>query len=107
MSILLNKPVYGKTGTILLPFESYMFLKAETQRQRSERFPEITEVHRKELESAFKRCSKNGLYAAHDGNFGGCKGDPHNGWEEGRWTDWSVNEMAKMLDEHGLPYTMG
>ena len=107
MSILLNKSVHGKTGTIYLPFESYMFLKAETQRQRSEHHPEISDFHRKELTNAFNRLSKNGMYEAHDGTFGGCNGSPINAWAEGRWIDWSVNEMAKMLDEQGLPYKMG
>ena len=98
------------TNTILLPLESYLFLHEEGFRQWNERGEtKLSEKHRERLTRNF-HCHKikaSGLYAAHDGNFGGCKGDPHNAWEEGRWTSWSVSQMAHMLDEYGLPYEIG
>jgi hypothetical protein len=102
--------VVRTTNTILLPLESYLWLYEEGFKQRNERGEtKLSDKSRERLTRNFDRFkhSKTGLYAAHDGNFGGCKGDPHNAWEEGRWTDWSVNQMARMLDEQGLPYEIG
>ena len=105
---MIGKP--RKVNTILLPLESYLWLHEEGFKQRNERGEtKLSDKSRDRLTNNFHqhKVKSTGLYAAHDGNFGGCNGDPHNAWEEGRWTSWTVEDMAKMLDENGLPYEIG
>lgn len=45
-----------------------------------------------------------GMKILMDGAFGGCKGNPENGWEEHRWTSWSADDMSRMLDEAGIEW---
>lgn len=42
-----------------------------------------------------------------DGDLGGCVGDWKNGYEEGRWTSWSCEDMKRILIEAELPYKDG
>jgi hypothetical protein len=42
-----------------------------------------------------------------DGDFGGCIGSPENSWEERRWTNWSAEDMIRILTEAGIPCERG
>ena len=108
MGLLMDRPVQAKVNTILLPLESYLWLHNECFKQRNERLMDgISDSQRERLTRNWQQHQYNGYYHAYDGSFGGCKGNPLHGWEEGRWTSWSCAEMARMLDKQGLPYKMG
>ena len=100
-------PVAHKVNTILVPWESYLFLQDESRRQRSEEYKPRSDRSLEMLHRSFKMNSHNGLHELKDYDLGGCNGDPRNAWEERRWTSWSVQKMAEMLEENGLGYTFG
>ena len=104
---IIHNPVEHTVDTILLPLESYLFLQKESYRQRSESGKPLSEKAIERLTWNFQYVAYKDYYKMHDGDLGGCNGDPHNGWEEHRWTSWSVKTMAKMLNENGLPYKFG
>lgn len=93
--------------SIFVPLESFLYLHSEFRRQRSGRI--MSERERERLEKSFANfCYKsNGMYAMMDGALGGCNGPHENAYEEGRWTSWSAQDMAKMLDAAGLPWEAG
>ena len=93
-----------KVRTVAMPWESWSFLFEEQHRQRCESGREISEKHWGRARREFDRFSRNGYKEVGDGDFGGCKGDPRNAWQERRWTSWSIEDMKRMLDEAGLPY---
>lgn len=94
-----------KARTIRVPLESYMFLQEECRRQRcgNEHSQEFKERLIREFENHYSEKGKLIM----DGSFGGAVGDPKNSYEEGRWTEWNVDDMKKILDEHSLPYEDG
>ena len=104
---ILHDPIVHTVNTILLPLESVLYLHEEMHRQRSESGKPLSEKSIERLKRNFEYFAHEGFKEIHDGDFGGCIGNPHNGWEEHRWTSWSVKTMAKMLDEKGLPYKFG
>ncbi len=94
-----------KAKTILLPWESYLYLQ---QKGRNERCGDWkTEKQIAKLKANFEEFSYNGYKRLLDGDLGGCVGDWKNGYEEGRWTSWSCEDMKRILDEAGLPYKDG
>ena len=99
---ILHKPIVHKVNTILLPIESYTYLREEMHRQRSETGRPLSEKTYARIKRKFESI-KGGYEQVNDYAFGGCNGDPHNAWEEHRWTNWSTETMKRMLDEKGLP----
>lgn len=97
-----------KSPSILVPFESYLYLREEMHRQRSERAN-----GRPLLESTVNRLRNqfqtypDGMRPLMDGDLGGCIGSPVNAYEEHRWTSWRISDMTKMLDAAGLPWKVG
>lgn len=85
-----------------LPKESWLYLR---ERQRVERCgtDRLKELRQK-WEAEFTKKLENGFRRVCDGDFGGCIGPIENGWEQGRWTSWTCENMKKMLDEQGLPW---
>ena len=88
-------------GTIEVPYESLLFLQEECHRQRSENGKPLGEKFKRHLRYGL---SSDGTKRLHDGDLGGCIGDPQHAWEEHRWTSWNVHDMMYMLDKAGLPY---
>ena len=94
-----------KANTILLPWESYLYLQ---QKERNERCGDWkTEKQIEKLKANFENFAHNGYKRLMDGDLGGCVGDWKNGYEEGRWTSWSCEDMKRILTEAGLPYKDG
>ena len=81
-----------KKKAIRLTLESYLYLQNEGHRQRSGK--DYSDVTIEKLTKNYYRY-KNGITIT-SGWLGGAK--------NGRWTDWSVEDMKKMLDKKGLPY---
>ena len=98
-----------KSPSLEVPFESYLFLQKECFRQRNER-PNATWTDKRtdRLRKSFDYLTqgKHGMYMI-GGSLGGCNGSPIRAWEEGRWTNWSVDDMKRILDEAGLPWKDG
>lgn len=94
-----------KANTILLPWESYLYLQ---QKSRNERCGDWkTEKQIKRLKASFDNLSHDGYKMLMDGDLGGCVGNWENGYEEGRWTSWSCEDMKRILSKAGLPYKDG
>lgn len=89
-----------KRRTIKVAWEGFLYLSKEQHRQRCESGKPFSERAIKSLERSFELTG--GIL--HDGDRGGCVGNPVNAWEEGRWTDWSVEDMKRMLDEKGFEW---
>lgn len=94
-----------KENTILIPWESYLYLQNKQYEERMGKPKPESAIKRLELN--FENCSHNGLYRIGDGALGGCIGTPENAWEEKRWTSWSCEDMKQILDSAGLPYKDG
>lgn len=88
-----------KRKAIKVTWEGYLYLSEEQHRQRCESGKPLSERTIERLKSSFERY---GILC--DGDRGGCIGSPVNAWEEGRWTDWSVEDMKRMLDEKGFEW---
>ena len=94
-----------KTNTLLLPWESYLYLQ---RKERKERCGDcLKDEWIKRLKRGFDDLAKDGHKQIMDGDLGGCIGNPENAWEEGRWTSWTCEDMKRILDEAGLPYKDG
>lgn len=94
-----------KSPTLLVPFESWMFLQRKGYQERSGKPHSEKGIER--LRRNFQEHSYQGYKQLMNGDLGGCNGDPENAWEEHRWTSWSVDDMKKILDEAGLPWKDG
>ena len=91
-----------KKNAIRLPLESLIYLNRVERKQRIG-----NELSKKSIELITKNYNyyaKNGGKIVMDDDFGGAIGNPENSYEEGRWTNWKVEDMKKMLDEAKLPY---
>lgn len=94
-----------KAKSIKVNWESWFYLHQEEHKQRSETGKPISEKTVEKLKRNFYNfADKNGMKTILSGDFGGCIGNPINGWEERRWTSWTLDEMKKMLDEKGLKW---
>ena len=94
-----------KAKSIKVNWESWLYLRQEMNKQRSETGKPLSENSIERMKREFDRfADKNGMKAIMDGSFGGCIGSPIRGWEERRWTSWSLDEMKRMLDEKGLKW---
>lgn len=105
MSLLLNRPERRKSPTILVPLESFLYLQEKNYIERCGEHH--SEKAKQGLIRNFEEYSYKGMKQLRNGDLGGCNGDPENSWEEGRWTSWSVDDMAKILNEAELPFEIG
>ncbi len=80
--------------TILLPYESWAYLKARSREER---------IGRKTSDALLKNMWS--VLAKEDGRIR-LNGKALGGKENGEITSWSVDDIKKMLDEKGLPYTL-
>ncbi len=103
MSLLMNEPVMRKSPALFVPFESYLYLQDKCCLERSGKH--LSKKARQRLTRNFEQFAFDGKKKLKNGDLGGCNGDPENAWEEGRWTSWSVDDIAKILDEAGLPWS--
>lgn len=94
-----------KSNSILVPWKSFLFLQQKCRHERCGDCHSERQIER--LRRSFDDLAFKGYKRLLDGDLGGCKGDWKNGYEEGRWTSWSCNDMKKILDEAGLPYKDG
>ena len=93
--------------TMFVNWEGYKFLENKQHEERCESGKPISETRWEKTHKRFDRNSKDGWRQIGDGHFGGCKGNPVNGWQEHRWTSWSCKDMQKMLDDQGIEYRIG
>lgn len=92
-----------KKRAIRIPLESKLYLLDQSALQRGGHHISERTIER-EKRNMERSINQNG-FEVFDGSFGGAIGDPKNSYEEGRWTNWSIDDMKKMLDEQNLPYT--
>lgn len=98
----------AKAKTIAVPFESWFYLQTESHNQRSESGkPLDKERFKRMFDNHVKALGRNGTKLLKPGDLGGCIGDPHHAYEEGRWTSWTLEQMKAMLDAAGLPWEDG
>lgn len=105
MSLLMNRSERRKSPTILVPLESFLYLKEKSYIERCGKHH--TEKMKQRLIRNFETFSHNGMKQLVNGDLGGCNGEPENSFEEGRWISWSVDHMAEILDKAGLPFKRG
>lgn len=103
--MIIGNCVTRKKNSILVPVESWMYLKERQYRERTGK--ELSEKSREVSLRDFNRFNKNGMKQLLDGDCGGCNGPVENAFEERRWTSWSANDMKRILDEANLPYEDG
>jgi len=98
--------MYQKRKTlnaIRVSLEGYLYLQEEGCYQRCGHYHSEKFIQR--LTNQFNnRDAEHGGHMLMDGDLGGAVGDPKNSYEEGRWTDWSVEDMKRMLDAKGYSY---
>ena len=88
--------------TLRVPYESVLFLCEEQHKQRTEKeYRPLSDTFKRRLQN---NLNSDGTRTIEDYDYGGCVGDPHNAYEEHRWTWWTLEDMMRMLDEAGLPY---
>ena len=80
--------------TILLPYESWAYLKARSREERN---------GRKTSDALLKNMWS--VLAKEDGRIR-LNGKALGGKENGEITSWSVDDIKTMLDEKGLPYIL-
>ena len=96
------KNIVRKKRTIEVPYESLLYLHEVMHKERCER--EYKPLSDKYKERLRRSMPKDGLYVLGDGDLGGCNGDPHDAWAQGRWTSWSIETMMAILEDAGLAY---
>ena len=85
--------------SIRLSWNSYLYLQKLCRAQRCPNRPEHSEAFIQRMRNNFKSFCPNGLRDLTDGDLGGAEGE--------RWTSWTVEQMAAILDEAKLPYIWG
>lgn len=98
------KHVARMTNTMLVTWDSWVYLQNKMHEERSVTGKPLSEKSIARLRRGFEVSSRNGWRQICDYDFGGCNGSPVNAWEERRWTSWSVEDMARILDDAGLPH---
>lgn len=94
-----------KEKTLLVPVESWWYLNNKCHEERIGK-PLTEEQKERQINHAF-RSGELKYKEICNGDFGGCIGNPENAFEEGRWKNWSIDDMKQMLDEAGLSYKDG
>ena len=92
-------------NTIKVPLESLLYLQEVCRNQRCG--DHLSERTIERITRDYENHYKDTWRTLEDDCLGGAYGDPKNSWEEGRWTDWSVEDMKALLDKKGLPYKDG
>lgn len=86
-----------KVKSLLVDLQGYLFLQEKSHKERG---GEVTENFKNIVEANFNYLSFNlgrrKVVEILDRNLGGASA--------GKWTSWSVDEMAKMLAEQGMFY---
>ena len=82
--------------SIRIPWNSWIYLRKLMNEQCSPDKP-LSEDSINRMRKRFEFTFPSGLKDLCDGDLGGKEG--------GRYTYWSVNQMAAMLEAAGLPYT--
>lgn len=86
-----------KVKSLLVDLQGFLFLQEKAHKERG---GEVTDNFKNNLEYDFNRLSFNlgrrKVVEILDRNLGGAS--------NGKWTSWSVDEMAKMLAEQGMFY---
>ena len=83
-----------KHHAILVSLEGYLYLQDRCKLERCGKHDSEAYVER--LKHSFEQFSHNGYKRLMDGDLGGC--------ENGRWTNWTAEQMSKMLTEQGLDW---
>ena len=86
-----------KVKTILVSKESYLYLQDRCKYERSGKY--IPKSFKEKLKRNFDNLQYKGYIRIMDKDFGGAK--------NGKWTSWSIEEMAEMLDKKHLDYKLG
>ncbi len=84
----------SEENTILLPYESWAYLKARSREER---------IGRKTSDALLKNMWS--VLAKEDGKIR-LNGNSLGGRENGEITSWSIEDIQKMLDENGLTYIL-
>lgn len=97
----INRNIH-KSRTIWIGKKAYFFLNREGRKQRG--CKPLSKEQEEKIWRRIKNLSKfrNGQYKIDDGSFGG--GD---GTYDGKWWDWSLDYIMKLLDENGFSYRKG
>lgn len=82
--------------SILVPYESFLHLHNLGRKQRCPDKPTNSDKFIQRMQANFRYCYPSGKRHLADSDMGGA--------ENGRWTSWTVDQMAAILDEAGLPY---
>lgn len=95
-----------KVNSILVMESGYMFLKKQSYSERvgTDRVPES---FMNDCVFDFLENSVDGMIELHDGDLGGCLGEPEHAEEDGRWTKWTCEDMIRMLEKQNLSYLRG
>ena len=86
-----------RLNVILLPWESYSYLRQKMCYDRLGKFRTESQMERLKLD--FEKCSNDGFKKIMDGDMGGSN--------KGKWTSWSCDDMKVILDEVNLTYLDG
>lgn len=89
-----------KTKTLITNLDGYIYLHRESTEQRGFEF---TERGAQLLKEHFDETAIDGRIEILDRNLGGGCGSQN----PNTWTDWSVEEMAKMLKKQNIPFEIG
>lgn len=89
---------------IRTPFESYCYLCVLSYEQRSGLKADEKVLNRIKNEYNRRSRGKGSYIYVKDGELGGCDGDAKDGLLEKRWTQWSIEDIIRILDEKGLPW---
>ena len=92
-------------NTVRVNLDGYLYLQQKCHQERCGK--PISEKGIERLKKNFERFSAQGWKTLMDGDFGGCIGSPENSWEERRWTNWSAEDMIRILTEAGIPCERG
>ena len=86
-----------KANTILVPWESYLYLQQKCRNERCGDWKTEKQIER--LKRNFEAFSHNGYKQLMDGDLGGCV--------NGKLTSWKCEDMKRILNEAGLMYKDG
>ena len=100
--ILLDKPVNAKVKTILIPWESAKCIKEYEHAHGRYSDKPIKDEHWDKLKREFDRSSHDGIRQYTSDSFGYVTGTGY-----GTWHRLSIEDVSKILDDHGLPYKIG
>ncbi|MBO4847109.1 MAG: hypothetical protein J5525_12565 [Lachnospiraceae bacterium] len=89
---------------IRIPFESYLYLCTLLYEQREGIKADEKVLNRIKNEYNRRAKGKGSYIYVKDDELGGCDGNAKDGLLERRWTQWSTEDIIRILDEKGLPW---